>query len=221
TIGALELGVLLAIFLSGVVTVQVYVYFLQYRDHWGLKFLVLLVWCLDCGHTIAISHTLYTITVTQYGHPELLIVPPASLDSVILLSGFMGPLEQGWFTYRLYKFTNNFQLPLLCACLSFARLVGSIGLSSVALQRLTLPDYYARVDWLVTAILAVGAAVDTILVISLCYYLSSRRSNGPAMRKPMNQLITWTIETGAMTTLCAIAVLITISLPRCVLKECP
>ncbi|KAJ7244866.1 hypothetical protein C8J57DRAFT_1524665 [Mycena rebaudengoi] len=225
TIGALEVGVFVAIFLSGVVTVQVYIYLMRYtKDPWGLKFLVrahsfpgepcpqkkqvLLVWCLDFGHTIAICHALYIITVTQYGKPELLIVPPASLDSVIILSGFVGPLEQGWFTYRLYKFTKTL-LPLLCGLLSFIRLVGSIGLSIIALEGLPLPEYNARVAWLVAAILSVGAAVDTILVISLCYYLGSWRSTGPAMRKPLNQLMTWTIETGAITTLGATTLLIT------------
>lgn len=41
TIGALEIGVLVALFLSGVVTVQVWFYFRRYRrDPRGLKVLV-------------------------------------------------------------------------------------------------------------------------------------------------------------------------------------
>lgn len=111
TVGALEIGVLLAIFLFGVLTVQVYIYFDWYpRDPVGFKFLVgrrarrilvctytaqvALVWLLDLGHTIAILHLIYTITVTQYGQPALLTAPPRSLDAAILLSGFIGPLEQ-------------------------------------------------------------------------------------------------------------------------------
>jgi hypothetical protein len=55
---------------------------------------VALVWCLDLGHTIAICNGLYIITVVQYGHPELLDIVPNSLNLSIVLSGFIGPLEQ-------------------------------------------------------------------------------------------------------------------------------
>ncbi|KAJ7732935.1 hypothetical protein DFH07DRAFT_968208 [Mycena maculata] len=210
TVGVLEIGVLLAVFLSGVLTVQVYMYFNRFpNDPWGFKAVVALVFLLDFGHTLTICNLIYTITVTQYGEPQLLLTPPMCLDAAILLSGLIGPLEQGWFTYRLYKLTKTLTLPLLCALLSLLRFGGSVGLFVASLQSRTISDYDMHVMWLVEAVIVVGAAVDVILVVAQCYYLSFWRGGGYQLGKLVKQLMTWTIETGALTTAGALALLLT------------
>lgn len=45
--------------------------------------------------------------------------------------------------------------------------------------------------WLLIFILAVGAAVDMLIAISLCYYFRKHRSG--LFTKTMNQLMIWTI----------------------------
>ncbi|KAJ7494005.1 hypothetical protein FB451DRAFT_1215834 [Mycena latifolia] len=211
TIGALEISVLVALFLAGILVVQVWLYFQKSsRDHWGLKVLVGVTWVLDVGHTIALCHTLYTITVTQYGQPEKLIIPPLSLDTAILLSGFIGPLEQGWFTYRLYRLSNQLTLALFCTLLAGARFVGIIWLSVIALHAYPLPEYTLRAGWLIEAIVIVSATLDTVLVTALCFYLSSwRRDGSPGVQKILTQIMTWSVETGAMTIIGALGLIIT------------
>ncbi|KAJ7194421.1 hypothetical protein GGX14DRAFT_678972 [Mycena pura] len=210
TIGALEIGVLVAVFLSGVLIVQVYVYFVRYpRDPLGFKFMVAFAWLLDIGHTFA-SHALYTITITQYGQPWLLAVLPKSFDVTILLSGLLGPLEQGWFTYRLYRFTKTLPLPLLCVALSLLRLGGSTTLFVAACAAPTIQNYIREWKWVLEAVVIVGASVDVILALALCYYLSSWRQGGfQRTSKLVHQLMTWTIETGAITTAGALMLLLT------------
>ncbi|KAJ6564711.1 hypothetical protein B0H19DRAFT_1026338 [Mycena capillaripes] len=210
TVGALEVGILASLFLSGVFTVQVWLYFQRYRgDPWGLKFLVGLTWGLDFAHTIAVCHTLYTITVTQYGKPEFLILPPLSLSFAILMSGFIGPLEQGWFTYRLFKLMKTPALPLVCAILALTRFGGIVGLSVLGLSAYPLPEYAVRAGPLIETVVIVSAVLDTILVTSLCYQLSSwRLDRSRVMQKVVNQIITWTIETGALTIVGALGLLI-------------
>ncbi|KAJ7443569.1 hypothetical protein FB451DRAFT_1240363 [Mycena latifolia] len=211
TIGALEISVLVALFLGGIVMVQVWLYFQKsFRDHWGLKVLVGVTWVLDLGHTIALCHTLYTITVTQYGQLEKLIIPPLSLDTSILISGFIGPLEQGWFTYRLYKLSNRLTLALFCTLLAGARFVGIIRLSAIALHAYPLPEYTVRAGWLIEAIVIVSATLDTVLVTALCFYLSSwRRDQSRGVQKILTQIMTWSVETGSMTIIGALGLLIT------------
>ncbi|KAF7358028.1 Glycoside hydrolase [Mycena venus] len=211
TVGALEIGVLCSMFLFGVLTVQVYIYFTQFpRDPNGFKSMVAMVWLLDLGHTIAICHCIYTITVTNYGQPVVLALPPKSLDISIFLSGLIGPLEQGWFTYRLYKFTRTFPLPILCITLSLLRLGGSTGLFVVSLAGPTIQNYLTRLKWLIEAVVIVGALVDVILAVALCYHLSFWRKGGfQRTNKLVNQLMTWTIETGAITSVGAVTVLVT------------
>ncbi|KAJ7460201.1 hypothetical protein FB451DRAFT_1270616 [Mycena latifolia] len=211
TIGALEISVLVALFLAGILVVQVWLYFQKsYRDHWGLKVLVGVTWALDVGHTIALCHTLYTITVIQYGQPEKLIIPPLSLDTAILLSGFIGPLEQGWFTYRLYRLSRRLSLALFCTLLAGARFVGILWLSVIALHAYPLPEYRVRAGWLIEAVVVVSATLDTVLVTALCFYLSSwRRDGSPRVHKILTQIMTWSVETGSMTVIGALGLLIT------------
>ncbi|KAJ6589749.1 hypothetical protein B0H19DRAFT_1058726 [Mycena capillaripes] len=154
TIGALEIGILIALFFSGLLTVQVLLYFQRYwHDSWRLKLAVFI----------------------EYGRPDLLIIPPRSLSVSLLLSGFIGPLEQGWFTYRLHKLTKRSALPLFCMLLAIARFVGLIGLSTIALRGYPLPEYDKRVGWLIEAVVIVSAILDALLMSALCYYLSSWR----------------------------------------------
>ncbi|KAF8209092.1 hypothetical protein K438DRAFT_257668 [Mycena galopus ATCC 62051] len=211
TVGALELGVLFAVFMFGILTVQLYIYFDRFpKDPVNFKVMVALVWMLDFGHTIAICHLLYIITVTQYGHPAALAILPKSLDASILLSGLIGPLEQGWFTFRLYKFTKTLPLPAICAILSLLRLGGSTALFVYSLEGRTIQEYATRMMWLIEAVVIVGAAVDAILALALCYYLSSWRTGGfQRTNKLVNQLMTWTVETGAITMAGALSLLLT------------
>ncbi|KAJ7166133.1 hypothetical protein C8R46DRAFT_294649 [Mycena filopes] len=211
TLGALEVGIVVALFLSGMVTAQALSYSRRSRsDSRVLKCVVGLCWLLDLGHSIAICHTLYTITVTQYAQPEALLIPPLSLDTSILLSGFIGPLEQGWFTYRLYRLTKSPFLPLLCICLTLARFVGIIGLSTIALHAYPLPEYNERAGWLIETVVIISAALDTILATALCYYLSSwRLDKSRVLRKIVNQIMIWTVETGTATILGAVGLLVT------------
>ncbi|KAJ7200450.1 hypothetical protein C8J57DRAFT_1103615 [Mycena rebaudengoi] len=213
TIGALQIGVLFAVCLFGAVTVQVLLYYTRFTsDSWALKGMVSLVWVLDFSHTIAICNAIYTITVIQYGHPELLVFVPNSLNAAILLSGCIGPLEQGWFAFRLYKFTKTCYLPIFCVALSTCRTIGSLGLATVALGHITVFEFMEEWGWLVATLLMVGVATDLILVVGLCYYLTAWRGDGfKRMQRLVDHLMRLSIETGVITSLGAISTLVCVS----------
>ncbi|KAJ7116918.1 hypothetical protein C8R44DRAFT_879449 [Mycena epipterygia] len=210
TIGALQIGVVFAVFLFGAVTVQVAVYHVRFpNDPYLIKGMVALVWCLDCGHTIAICNAMYIITVVQYGHPELLATVPDSLNLAILLSGFIGPLEQVWFAYRVHKFGKCYRLPVLCTMLSVSRACGSVALGAIALQRMPVLVFVDKWGWLIIVVLVIGALTDIILVAALCYHLSTWRGDGfIRMNHLVNRLMQWSIETGLVTSVGAMALLI-------------
>ncbi|KAF8890072.1 hypothetical protein BD779DRAFT_1799564 [Infundibulicybe gibba] len=193
TVGALSIGVLISTCLFGVVTVQTHIYSSRFpKDPKWLRILVPVVWCLELGHTIAVCHMLYTTTVTQYGQPQLLDIPPQSLDVAILLSGFIGPIEQGWFAHRIHKFSKSLYLPLFCVSLSALRFIGS--------------EHWT---WLFMSILVVGACNDVLLAASLCYFLKKwRRSGFERTARLIDHLILWTIETGLVTSVGAVALLV-------------
>ncbi|KAI3621728.1 hypothetical protein WG66_016711 [Moniliophthora roreri] len=210
TIGALEVGALVTIFLFGVVTLQVYFYFSRFPDDsWYIKLLVGFVWyivsnilllihhdsqrlldrILDLGHSIALCHYLYTVTVTQYGKPSLLLVPAQSVDVAILLGGLIGPIEQGWFIRRLYVFSGNLFLTTICTLLSLVRVTGTVALAAIALEQPPINEFTEDWRWLILLVLITGAVTDLILASTLWYYLMQwKRKADKNMSRILNRL---------------------------------
>ncbi|KAE9397221.1 hypothetical protein BT96DRAFT_995945 [Gymnopus androsaceus JB14] len=199
TVGAFEIGTLVAVFLFGATCLQVYLYFRK----------VTVVWLLELGHTIAVCHAVYTMSITWYGQPELLAVPPASLDASILLNGLIGPLEQAWFIRRLYALSKNIWLTAICCILSFARCLGSIAFASLALQRPNIIVFDFEYWWLLTCIVVLGSVNDLLLAGLLSWYLNkSKKTSIQAMSRLFDRLILWTIETSAITSFATVGMMI-------------
>jgi len=210
TLGAFEVGVLTSVFLFGIVTCQTYVYYRKFPgDTWKLKLLVASIWILELGHTVSISHSLYTITVTDFGNPINLLKPPHSLNISILCSAFIGPLVQAWFAYRVLKFSERLYIPVFCWFLSFLRCVATIVLAIEAFPAPNIIAFERQWQWLLTFILTVGAAVDIIIAVSFCYFIKQHRATSFGKTvKTINQLMVWTVETGLVTSITAVSMLI-------------
>ncbi|KAJ7346422.1 hypothetical protein DFH08DRAFT_937594 [Mycena albidolilacea] len=190
TIGAMKIGVLFAVCLFGALTVPAS-FFLDLKgnylnsklktDSFFLKALV---------HTIAICNAIYILTVVQYGHPELLEFVPDSLNLTIVISSFIGPLEQ------------LLALPPRLLCLPLrTRACGSVVVGAIACARpISVVVLMNEYGWIVEVLLVIGAVTDIILVLGLCYYLSAWREDGFerlwgwfSMNRLVNRLIQWSI----------------------------
>ncbi|KAE9391781.1 hypothetical protein BT96DRAFT_297907 [Gymnopus androsaceus JB14] len=211
SIGAFEIGTLLATTLFGATCIQVYIYFERYaKDHKLIKALVVFVWLLELGHTIAICHALYIMTVSWFTQPENLVILPVSVDASVLLSGLIGPLEQAWFIHRLYTFSKNKVLTGVCCILSFLRIFGSVALSGVSLQRLMLLEFDQKYWWLLMSIVIVGTLNDGLLAGSLAWYLNKSKNQtvARATNSVLNHLIMWVVETSAITSVATVSMMI-------------
>ncbi|KAJ7916720.1 hypothetical protein B0H13DRAFT_1996844 [Mycena leptocephala] len=181
TIGALEIGILVAVCLFGAVSAVLY-YTRFPSDSLFIKSLVsCLVWSLDLSHTIAICNAIYIITVQQYGHPE--------------------HLEFGWFAYRLFKFSHSIYLPLLCCVLSTLRACGSVVVGVLSFQGITVSTFVHKYGWIVETLLIIGAITD------ICFGWHGERYK--KMELLVNRLMQWSIvlKCAALVSLGAIALL--------------
>ncbi|KAF5352051.1 hypothetical protein D9758_009402 [Tetrapyrgos nigripes] len=148
---------------------------------------------LDLGHTISVCHVIYTLTITDYG------------------AGILRTIEQVWFIRRLYMFSKNIYLAGICAVLALTRFIASMGLTVIAFQRISLPEFGTRFSWLVNRVLTTTAANDVLLAAFLSYCLNRTKDEhieGSRMSKVLNQLIVIAVESGAITSICAVAVLV-------------
>jgi len=137
-----------------------------------------------------------------------LLVPPYSLASCVLFSAFIGPLVQAWFAYRVLRLSGQLYIPALCWLLSFLRCTATVAVGIEALLATNLLEFKLRFKWLLTFILAVGAAVDVIIAGTLCYFFRQLRATSfKRTVKVINQTMIWTIETGLLTSVAAVGML--------------
>ncbi|KAJ6464853.1 hypothetical protein C8R45DRAFT_1023395 [Mycena sanguinolenta] len=215
-LGVLEIGVFLSLVLFGVVTFQGYLYFRNCQaDTVGLRFLVGSILFFELCHSVASCHAIYYFTVVLAGVPEL--QKPANSYSVSLLPVFetlITSVVQGFFAYRIWILSGRIHISLVCWGLGFLRLVGGMAMAVVAFLDVPLePDYFHLQDtygWVITSALFVGAVLDVLIAVSMCVYIRKLYTpyNLPRSEELIHRLVTFTIQTGLITSLTSVAVVI-------------
>ncbi|RDB25520.1 hypothetical protein Hypma_006316 [Hypsizygus marmoreus] len=210
TVGALEIGVMVALFLFGLVTVQTFAYYKKFpNDSWQMKTFVAAIWAMELGHNILACHSVYFVTVTKYGQPETLDRFPVSLIAAVVLSGLIGPATQAFFAYRVHRLSQQWIIPCLCWLLSFLRCLSLLAISVAAFTTDTIAHFKIKWWWLLASSLAISTAVDIIIAGSLCFYLWARRRTAFRGTKTMvDRLIMWSIQTGLLTSIATVTMLI-------------
>ncbi|KDR74773.1 hypothetical protein GALMADRAFT_280160 [Galerina marginata CBS 339.88] len=209
TLGPLIIGTLISCSLFGVVIVQTYIYYTRFPDDKPLfKNLVATIWFCELGHCICICHTLYIVTVNEYGNEQALISPPKSWIIAVAFSGIIEPIVQAFFADRVRIVSKEFFIPILCWCLSGVRCIMSCAAVVTSFKSSSLPKLLHDWGWLITSLLSVGTAVDFIVTITLFYYLWKRTPNTQRSTLMIDKVIAWTIQSGLVTTCTGLAMLL-------------
>ncbi|TFK31792.1 hypothetical protein BDQ12DRAFT_739779 [Crucibulum laeve] len=209
TFGALLIGGLYASVLSGLVAVQVVVYFKVYPDDSPrLKCLVLAVWFLDTCHTGLIWGALWNYLIDHYGEVERIdYVPwniavrpsrtihcplwPNNVDTRHSLQSYSPPYSHFLFTVS----KANWFLTVPIVTLAILRLVTTE-------EMITLHSFSAfkqRIRWIFTLGLALSSAVDILITGSLFFLLQTSRTGTPNLNVIIDSLIRYAFETGSLT----------------------
>jgi len=215
-LGVMEIGVFLSLIMFGVVSLQGYVYFRNCgSDRTGLKLLVGSVLFLELCHSVASCHAIYYFTVILAGVPELEKAANSySLSILAVFETLITALVQGFFAYRIRLLSGRMYISLICWALCFLRLVGGMAMAVEAFADIPLePDYFHFQDtygWVITSALNVGVVLDLLITISLCFYIRQLYTpyNLPRSEELIHRLISWTIQTGLITSLTSVAVVI-------------
>ncbi|KAH8828600.1 hypothetical protein DL96DRAFT_1011915 [Flagelloscypha sp. PMI_526] len=210
TLGALEIGDVFNVFLAGMVTIQAYYYYSRFPDDSKfLKWIVLAVWVSELAQTSTHLHVLYTLTVSHYGHPIAIVEPPKSLLSTVAIGGFSVALVQGFLAFRVYRFIKILPLALLCWILTVLRFVGCLAITANGIPMTSLEDITVKWGWLLIVVHMIGLANDVLVTGGLCFSLvRSKRQARTKMKGAIDKLIVWSLETGLITVLCSLLVVI-------------
>ncbi|KAJ7861917.1 hypothetical protein B0H13DRAFT_2354910 [Mycena leptocephala] len=211
SLGALENGTLLGIFLFGIETLQTFHYYRHFsQDSNLLKAAVGFVWILELGHTISAWHALYSQTITFYGQPGHILSPAVSEETTIIFAAliytvvqvsppYIYTVVQTFFANRVRVLSGQWYIMALACVLGLLRFVGHAGIVALLL-------HYSRVTivlewrWLVTASLSLDLSVDLLITASLCYCLWNMRScESKRTRTMVDTLILWAIESTILT----------------------
>ncbi|KAJ3731600.1 hypothetical protein DFJ43DRAFT_1039888 [Lentinula guzmanii] len=198
TLGVFEIGILIAGVLFGVVTAQVYIHHKTFpeENRW-IKFgLVDSMWLIELGHTMCVFHVVYFYTVTHYGDPSSLQVLPASIGAAVVLHGLTIMIVQGYFTYRIWRFTEKLYIPVFSCFLMFCQLLAVMTLASqlITIATKSLAKFMAKWEWLMFTVLVLRAIADITVSGSLVFHLlNGRRGALKSTVAVVDKLILWTI----------------------------
>ncbi|KAH8826021.1 hypothetical protein DL96DRAFT_1682033 [Flagelloscypha sp. PMI_526] len=211
TIGAMEIGILLNVLLCGTLTIQSYTYYTRFsQDHPFLRWLVLTVRIIEIAHTGTLCHTLYTVTVSFFGNPTTLIHPPHSLLVTVTFGGISTAIVQGFLALRVWRLVNLLWLAIICWIFTAIRLMGCLTLTITGWHMTSLPEYKSKFDWILVTLLVVSMTNDLVVTGGLCFTLyRSRKKAQKKMTRVIDKLIGWTLESGLLTSICGMLVVIT------------
>ncbi|TFK39383.1 hypothetical protein BDQ12DRAFT_712103 [Crucibulum laeve] len=210
TYGAMFIGLLFACFFQGVLSLQVYHYYECYPNDSGwMKRFVALIWALDMVHLYLISHATYYYLVSNWGNPSALGNATLELDLHMLFIGLATILCQLFFLQRVWVFSNrNIYLMIFLVLGCLTTLVLDITMTAMlAIDReMNKANTFSQG---VVAVFSIGAGIDVIIAILMCFYLARSMSDNERTNAVLSRIIQYTVGTGLLTSLVAVACLAT------------
>ncbi|KAK0440504.1 hypothetical protein EV421DRAFT_1815396 [Armillaria borealis] len=212
TMGALLVGVLFSTALWGTTCVQTFSYIDRYwrLDTLGFRMLVLATFAMDTLHEILICHTIYIYLVSNFANPTQLGIIEWSILVEVIASACVAFMVQSFFTYRVWILSHkNIYLVIFLGSLVAAELIVCIAYFSKAWALESYSESF-KVRTLSQSMNAIAAAGDISICGSLIFLLHRSKSGMKRSDAMMNKMILFTLNTGLLTSICAIMSLIMI-----------
>jgi len=206
------IGVVVSAALYGVTCIQTWYYYGRYpQDPWHIKLLVAAVLISDSCHQALISHTVYTYLVTEFGVPDALGKIVWSLIVEVFFNGFTALFVQSFLAMRVYRLSNKSWLATgAVMILVTGEFILVLAYAFQALHFKTFAQL-ATLKSLSMSVNAVAAAGDVLIAAFLCTLLQRSRTGFRRSDTMINKLMVFSINTGLLTSICAVASLISIA----------
>ncbi|KAF8839771.1 hypothetical protein BDN67DRAFT_729007 [Paxillus ammoniavirescens] len=218
TIGPALVGAMTTSFLFGCAILQTYGYYRHFpSDPKVLKGLVAALILLTFGHIVCIMTWLWSLIVSSFGEPNEITIFSRPRTASVVLTPFIAILSQSFFVFRLFRLSHSYSLLLLCAFLSVLNIVGTLINAAKTLDHsLMFGGSSDEPSWLTVLTVACGGACDLIITTGLVYNLRVQQSTSKLAQTAnlFDKLTLWTIETGLVTSIATLLVIIFYCLMR-------
>jgi len=198
------IGVFLNTILYGVLLVQTFIYFQTYKkDTPWIRYFVLylfIVETLNTGFDIAM---IYEPLITRYGTPRAVSVAPMMLSADAIVTVAISTPVQLFIAWRIWTIGKSIIITFIISFFAICSFVGGVATTvSVSL----IPEYFrfGEFQWAVITWLASSAVADIVITVSLVWSLRNKRGF-TATNDIINRIIRLSVQTGAITTISAIA----------------
>jgi len=201
TYGALLLGSLLACCLSGMVTVQAFLYAKLYpNDLTRTKVIVGVVWFLDTLHTSLIMASIWNYVIPHFGDVPRIDFIPWTVAVSIAVTAVLTIIVHCFLARRIHKLTkNDWRITAPILTLALLRLCAASVTTAEMIRLKSLKAYSENFRWVFTLGLALSSAADILITITLCYKLRSSRTGSASMNDLIDSLVIYTFENGSLT----------------------
>ncbi|KAK0486307.1 hypothetical protein IW261DRAFT_1604474 [Armillaria novae-zelandiae] len=203
-------GYLLNWGLFGTLSIQLYLYYLAFpKDRQIVKCLVYGIYTVELVQAILVAHDAFAVFGHGFGDFDSLTNVHFNWLVDAIMGGIAGAVGQAFYAYRIFILSRSRIVTAIIICLSSTSTVASIitGVYSFEAGDLT------KLDNMKTSI-AIGilcssyALCDIIIALCMTYYLMRSNTGFRGTQILVTKLIRLTIETGSVTALGALAVII-------------
>ncbi|KJA23097.1 hypothetical protein HYPSUDRAFT_40221 [Hypholoma sublateritium FD-334 SS-4] len=194
--------------LWGVLSVQVYIYYLFFKDSIRVRILVYSLYLLECIQIGLSSADIFYWFAKGWGQLSYLADPHFAPIDMPMVAGVIAMVVQLYFTWRIWILGSCLPLCIVIALVSIGQGIAGFVSGIQALQRGDLTKLSSLVTpkiWLAGAALS-----DTLIAISMCFFLyrARKHSRVPRTKYILRRIIALTIETNSLTASIAILTLI-------------
>ncbi|KAK0454046.1 uncharacterized protein EV420DRAFT_617008 [Desarmillaria tabescens] len=207
--GPILLGYVFHWGLFGVLTVQVYMYYLAFtKEKASLRCLVYGLFTIEAIQTALITYELFRAFATNYGNIAAFSNPQVSWLAVPIFSGIVSGAVQIYFAHRISILSGSRIIGLIIAILAVTQGTSSIVAGAQARTVGDVSHLQEKTDVGTTIWLAGSALCDVLIAVSMTYFLSRFDTKYKETQAVISKFIRLTIETGTMTATVAVIDLI-------------
>ncbi|KAG2337367.1 hypothetical protein BDR05DRAFT_1005074 [Suillus weaverae] len=209
-------GALATMLLYGVICMQTFHYWQAYgHDRKILKCLVAFIWILETVHTALTVYAVEFYLIMHFGDVANLAYAVWGMPASYVIGFIIAYAVNLCFIWRILQLSQKRWITICLAILATIR-------CGFGLANCSLSFYYPMwkifrqhvfptmvVGWVLSAV------VDSAIAFTLCIYLRQRRTGMNTTDSILNRLLLYSINTGAITSFCAVLVVIMfLSLPN-------
>jgi len=114
---------------------------------------------------------------------------------------------QAFFAHRIHALSGNWWITIISWMGSLLGFAATTAITVCSLS-VTVTEFNEKYRWLTTTGLCLLLFVDVVNTTALCFYLRMGRTGFSSTDSMLNKLFVWTLETGLLTSLAAVLMLV-------------